>query len=241
MVGEPVRGFVQVRASRATGAVAPVPPVTPVDPHAPRADEFQREFKGAARVSISPEGEALAAAARDAEGKHESEGAPELPGAAQGEADAQEAAAAARPEGAKASGVNAELSAEEQQQVEKMKSREREVHAHEQAHKSAGGAHAGAIHYDYQTGPDGQRYAVGGSVPIDASPVRGDPEATLTKMNQVARAATAPANPSGADMSVAARASANAAQARAELAQQRYAENQGGDKPPPGIASSNRG
>ena len=203
MVGEPVRGFVQIRASRATGAVAPVPPVTPVDPHAPRADEFHREFKGAARVSISPEAQALAAAAQDAErhGSHSTSGST-------------------------THAVDAELSAQEKEQIAKLKAREREVQAHEQAHKSAGGSHAGAIHYEYQTGPDGQRYAVGGSVPIDVSPVQGDPEATLTKMDQVARAATAPAQPSGADMNIAAKAAANAAQARAELAQQRYAESQ---------------
>ncbi len=210
MVGEPVRGFVQIRASRATGAVAPVPPVTPVDPHAPNPREFQRGFQGAARISLSPEGMALAAAAREAERDRASGAKGETRGAA----------------GSTTSAVNAELSSQEQEQVAKLKAREREVQAHEQAHKSVGGARAGAIHYEYQTGPDGNRYAVGGSVPIDVSPVQGDPEATLTKMDQVARAATAPAQPSSADMNIATKAAANAARARAELAQQRYAESQ---------------
>ncbi|MGE3164805.1 MAG: putative metalloprotease CJM1_0395 family protein [Planctomycetota bacterium] len=110
------------------------------------------------------------------------------------------------------------LSAAEQQEVAELEARDREVRTHEQAHQAAGGRYAGAASYTYQQGPDGQRYAVGGSVPIDVSPVSGDPRATLAKMAQVRRAALAPAQPSAQDRAVAARAAQVAQQARAELA-----------------------
>ncbi len=118
------------------------------------------------------------------------------------------------------------LSEEERQQVTDLKRRDREVRAHEQAHKAAGGGHTGAIQFEYQTGPDGRRYAVGGEVAIDVSAVAGDPRATIAKMQQVRRAALAPAQPSSQDRAVAARASALEAQARAELGESQR-NNQG--------------
>ena len=111
-----------------------------------------------------------------------------------------------------------ELSKEEKAQVEKLKKIDREVRAHEQAHKNAGGQFAGAASFGYQVGPDGRRYAVSGEVPIDISPVADDPKATIAKMNAVAAAALAPAEPSGQDVKVAARAAAIRAKAQAELA-----------------------
>ncbi len=113
-----------------------------------------------------------------------------------------------------------ELDEEDQAKVEVLKKRDREVRTHEQAHKSAGGQHAGAIHFETQRGPDGQSYAVGGHVNIDVSPVADDPHATLAKMQQVMRAALAPADPSSADRAVAAKASSQAAEARQELSAQ---------------------
>ena len=88
------------------------------------------------------------------------------------------------------------LTEQEQAEVDALKARDRQVRAHEQAHAAIGGAYAGAPSYTYQVGPDGQRYAVGGEVKIDASPIPGDPEATLEKMRVVERAALAPAEPS---------------------------------------------
>lgn len=113
-------------------------------------------------------------------------------------------------------GASAELSKEELEEVRELKARDREVRAHEQAHASAGGAHAGSPRYEYTQGPDGVRYATGGEVSIDVSPVPGDPEATIRKMGQVRAAALAPADPSPADRAVAQEATATAAQARAE-------------------------
>lgn len=109
------------------------------------------------------------------------------------------------------------LTFQEQQEVRKLKGRDQEVRAHEQAHMAAGGQYIrGGATYSYQTGPDGNRYAVGGEVSIDTSPVSGDPAATIRKMETVKRAALAPANPSGQDRRVAASAESAASKARWE-------------------------
>ncbi len=111
-----------------------------------------------------------------------------------------------------------ELTDEEKQQIEKLRQRDAEVRRHEQAHQAAAGPHAtGGPTYEYQQGPDGTRYAVGGEVQIDTSPVRGDPQATIRKMQQVQRAANAPAEPSAQDRQVAAKAAATERQARQQL------------------------
>lgn len=118
-----------------------------------------------------------------------------------------------------------QLSEEEQQQVKELADRDREVRAHEQAHKSVGGAHSGAMSFEYQQGPDGQRYAVGGEVSIDIS-TTDDPQKTIAKMQQVRSAAMAPAEPSAQDYKVAAQASQQEAQARAEM---NSSESESGD------------
>ena len=128
-----------------------------------------------------------------------------------------------------------ELTPEEQQQVDELKARDQEVRIHESAHMMAAGAYVtSGPSYTYQTGPDGKGYAVGGSVGIDTSPIEGDPEATIQKMQTVAAAALAPAEPSGQDLKVAAAARQAEAKARAELAQlraeQREAETQPEEK-----------
>ena len=109
---------------------------------------------------------------------------------------------------------------DEQMEIRKLAARDREVRAHEQAHAAVGGAHAGHPHYQYTSGPNGVRYATSGHVNIDVSEVPNDPAATLQKMQTVARAALAPAEPSAADRKVAAEANQKAAAARAELARQ---------------------
>ena len=106
----------------------------------------------------------------------------------------------------------------EQEQVDELKSRDREVKNHEQAHIAAGGSYVkGGASYDYQTGPDGRQYAVGGSVNIDTSPVPDDPEATIAKAQVVIKAALAPAEPSGQDQKVASQARQMMSDARQEL------------------------
>jgi hypothetical protein len=116
------------------------------------------------------------------------------------------------------------LSKEEETAVAKLKQRDQEVRAHEQAHVAAGGQYAGAPSYEYTTGPDGRRYAVGGEVSIDTSAVPGDPEATVRKLEQVIAAALAPADPSGQDQAVAAAAQKGKLQAQQEARDKRNEE-----------------
>jgi len=114
------------------------------------------------------------------------------------------------------------LTDDELREVEQLRLRDAEVRAHEQSHKTAATRYAkGGPNYDYEVGPDGKRYAVGGEVSLDVSPVPDDPAATIRKMQTVQRAALAPAEPSAQDRSVAARASLEIARARAELARER--------------------
>ena len=94
------------------------------------------------------------------------------------------------------------------------------MRTHEAAHKAAAGSFAqGGPVYQYQTGPDGKRYAVGGEVNIDTSKIPNDPEATLQKAQTIRRAANAPAQPSSQDRRVAVQASQLETEARQEIAQ----------------------
>jgi len=109
-----------------------------------------------------------------------------------------------------------DLSKEELQQLQKLKARDAEVRAHEQAHLSVAGPYAkGSASFTLQKGPDGSSYAVGGEVGIDMG-AESTPDATIEKMRTIRRAALAPANPSSTDRRIAAQASAKEAQARQE-------------------------
>lgn len=119
--------------------------------------------------------------------------------------------------------VNINLSAEQLKQLDKLKSRDKEVRSHEQAHLSAAGSYAiGGASFSFQSGPDGKRYAIGGEVSIDTSPIANDPKATLQKAEIIKRAALAPASPSDQDRRIAAQATKMAAQARSELQQTQF-------------------
>jgi len=149
---------------------------------------------------------------------------------------ADEQSASAREEADKSADSNQSKSSQDEQdprqqrleqlEIAKLVSRDQEVRTHEQAHAAVGGQYAGAPTYTYTRGPDGKRYAVGGEVGIDTSPVPNDPQATLRKMEVVIRAALAPAEPSGQDRQIAAQAQAQMAEARAQLAQQQRTEAQ---------------
>jgi hypothetical protein len=126
-----------------------------------------------------------------------------------------------------------ELSDEERQLLKELRARDAEVRAHEQAHLAAAGPYAnGAPTFEFQTGPDGRQYAVGGEVSIDSSPVPGDPEATVRKAQTIKRAALAPSDPSAQDRQVAAQAAQLEAQARqqakAEKAEEKEATTENG-------------
>ncbi|MDJ0805823.1 MAG: putative metalloprotease CJM1_0395 family protein [Gammaproteobacteria bacterium] len=124
---------------------------------------------------------------------------------------AEQQSAAAIPKAAQ------EMTAAEVRELEKLQRRDREVKAHEQAHKVNAGRYAnGAASFDYKIGPDGKRYAVGGEVSIDISR-EADPQRTLEKAEVIRRAALAPADPSAQDRRIAAQATMMAAEARQEL------------------------
>jgi len=111
---------------------------------------------------------------------------------------------------------------QQQQEIEsvvlQLKARDTEVRAHEMSHVVAGGQWVtSGPSYQYQVGPDGKQYAVGGEVGISVSPVDGDPEATIQKAQQVQRAALAPAEPSSQDYRVASAAMQMMVQAQQEL------------------------
>ncbi|WP_416306832.1 putative metalloprotease CJM1_0395 family protein [Neptunicella sp. SCSIO 80796] len=117
-------------------------------------------------------------------------------------------------------------SAEDKQQqqadskkIEELEERDGEVRNHERAHAQRGGQYAGSPNYEFESGPDGQRYAVGGEVSIDISE-ESTPEETLRKMQQVRAAALAPTEPSPQDLQVASEASQKASEARAQIAAQ---------------------
>ncbi len=111
------------------------------------------------------------------------------------------------------------LTPEEIRMVSELRARDLEVKMHERAHTSAAGQYAaGGPTYEYQDGPDGRQYAVGGEVSIDTSKIPGDPEATLRKAQVIKRAALAPGDPSAADRAVAAAAARMEAEAMLEIA-----------------------
>lgn len=106
--------------------------------------------------------------------------------------------------------------------IAQLKATEEKVKAHEAAHKSAGGTVTGPVSYTYTRGPDGRNYITGGEVPITISSGK-TPQETISRMQQVIRAALAPADPSPQDRAVAAQATAQmqeASQQLAELTQQ---------------------
>lgn len=113
-----------------------------------------------------------------------------------------------------------EMTPADQKKIQELKSGDTKVRQHEQAHIAAGGPYVkGGAQYQFLQGPDGQMYAIGGEVPIDSSPVPGNPEATIQKAKIVKQAALAPAEPSSQDRSVASSAERMEMNARMELAQ----------------------
>lgn len=114
------------------------------------------------------------------------------------------------------SGSSSELSPSERRKVQELQRIDSRVRSHEQAHLAAAGSHAqGGISFEYTQGPDGNRYAVGGEVQLDASEAS-TPEETMQKLRRVKQAALAPANPSPQDLQIAAKASQKLAQAQGE-------------------------
>ncbi len=128
---------------------------------------------------------------------------------------------------AKPSSSQKELSVDDKRAVLYLEKRDREVRAHEAAHKAAAGQlSTGGVSFDYQRGPDGKLYAVGGEVSISAGKVTDNPQATLQKANQLRAAALAPAQPSSQDRAVAAAATLMASQARSDISTEQRLEKE---------------
>ncbi|MDY6135005.1 putative metalloprotease CJM1_0395 family protein [Campylobacter lanienae] len=109
-----------------------------------------------------------------------------------------------------------ELTQDQKMQVIELQRRDLEVRTHEAAHMSAGAGLTTGASYSYQRGPDDKMYAIGGEVGIDTSPGK-TPEETLKKASQIKRAALAPAQPSSADLQVAATATNMEIEAKMEI------------------------
>ncbi|MCO7225709.1 putative metalloprotease CJM1_0395 family protein [Pleionea sp. CnH1-48] len=164
----------------------------------------------------------------DQEGQIEDEGSEEQ-SQQQSDSDRDEAGANSAASDNRNTGVEEEASStgeffqerterQEAAEIRELEQIDRAVREHEAAHARVGGQLAGSPSFVFKTGPDGARYAVAGEVSIDVSEVPNDPEATIRKLQQVRRAALAPADPSAQDQRVASRAAAGIAEARAELA-----------------------
>lgn len=109
-----------------------------------------------------------------------------------------------------------ELTHEQKMQVIELQQRDIEVRMHEAAHIAAGAGLTTGATYSYQRGPDNKMYAIGGEVGIDTSPGSTAQE-TLKKAGQIKRAALAPAQPSPADLQVAATATNMEIDAKIEI------------------------
>ena len=127
-------------------------------------------------------------------------------GASAAQVPARFAPAAAAGQGPKAPTAArdyAELSAGEKGVVDRLRQRDQQVRQEEKAHAAVAGDLAGPISYSYRLGPDGRIYAVGGSVPLEAQNLSGDPREAERLGSRMAAAAHAATNPSGADLAAA--------------------------------------
>jgi len=114
--------------------------------------------------------------------------------------------------------IGGKLTPEQEQEVRELKARDAEVKAHEEAHIAASaGISASAPTYNYQTGPDGVQYAIGGEVNISFSQGN-DPAENLANAEAMKAAALAPADPSSQDLSVASNADKMIQEAKQEIA-----------------------
>jgi len=91
--------------------------------------------------------------------------------------------------------------------LEKFKNKDAEIRTHEQAHATIGHTTT-PISYNYQEGPDGKMYAVGGSVRLDTS-IPNDPKAAAFKLDMLQKAAMGPTDLSGADTAIASQTNLN--------------------------------
>lgn len=177
-----------------------------------RADSYSISQEAKARVSTAEETVTQAAAALDVRADAQTQAAKAE------QAEVEEKAVTFADEQYRAETIGAhqeELSLREANRLGQLQVKAKEVVAHERAHAfSGGGLMIGGPVFQYETGPDGQSYAASAQSLIDMSPMPGNPQGTVFKMQRVRRAALAPLQPSGADRVVANQASQIESQAR---------------------------
>jgi hypothetical protein len=111
--------------------------------------------------------------------------------------------------------------AQQRAAVAQLSATDRHVRAHEMAHLTVAGPYAiGGPSYTFTIGPDGQMYATGGDVQMDAAPDPSDPKKTIEKARVIEAAANAPADPSSQDRRVAAMAAQMEQTAERQVQQQ---------------------
>jgi len=91
--------------------------------------------------------------------------------------------------------------------LDKLKQSDSEIRKHEQSHASLGNT-TSPISYNYQAGPDGKLYAVGGSVRLETS-IPDDPKQASYKLDRIAKARSGVVDPSGADAQITIQANLN--------------------------------
>ncbi|MEC7983994.1 MAG: putative metalloprotease CJM1_0395 family protein [Myxococcota bacterium] len=99
-----------------------------------------------------------------------------------------------------------------------LSARESEVQKHEAAHILSGTGVTGGLSYTYQTGANGEMFAIGGEVSVDMS-AGATPEETIEKAQKIRAAALAPSDPSMQDHELAMAALKMEQQAREERAE----------------------
>lgn len=90
--------------------------------------------------------------------------------------------------------------------LDKFEASDANIRSHEQSHASS--IHASTPQYNYQQGPDGKLYAVGGNVRMDTS-IPKDPAQAAAKMDNLSQAAGAPHDLSAADAQISRTANLN--------------------------------
>lgn len=119
----------------------------------------------------------------------------------------------------------ADLSPEQLQQLRELERQDQQVRTRDMAFIAAAGGAAGSYSVEYETGPDGRRYAVGADIKLDTSD-GATPEQTLAKARALRAATMSARGESSTDASAAAKAVRMEAEAHAEIEREREAERQ---------------
>ena len=119
-----------------------------------------------------------------------------------------------------------ELSADELQTLRELERRDLQVRTQDMAFIAAAGGAAGSYSLQYETGPDGRRYATGADIKLDTSE-GATPEQTLAKARALRSAAMGGRSSSSTHATAAAKAVRMETEARAEIERARAAESQG--------------